>query len=72
LFMKNSVMAVNDSASALESWHLARTLRGIPGTIEDDCNMIDQITARDIADIANAVTLDTVYLLSGKEGASDE
>jgi predicted Zn-dependent peptidase len=72
LFMKNSVKSINDSASSLETWHLTRTLRGVPGTIEDDCAIIDRITANELAEIAKAVTLDTVYLLSGKEDASNE
>jgi predicted Zn-dependent peptidase len=72
LFLKNSVMSISDSAGSLETWHLVRTLRGVPGTIEDDCEIIARVTAKDLADIAKSVALDTVYLLSGKEDAPNE
>ena len=72
LFLINSIKSVNDSQSALASWYLTRTLRGIGGTPADDCEAIAGIEAAALCNIANNVTLDTVYHLAGKEVACVE
>ena len=69
LIMKNSLMSLTDRLSALESWYLARALRGDIISPQQDCKLIDAVTADEVIKIAKGITLDTVYLLCGKEDA---
>lgn len=65
LLVKNSILSANDSLSAMEAWYLTRSLQGLSLTPEQDCANVDSVTAQNVIDIANAVTLDTIYFLTG-------
>ena len=69
LIMKNSLMSLTDHLSSIESWYLTRSLRGNILSPQQDCELIDAVTAEDVMRIAKGVTLDTVYLLCRKENA---
>lgn len=68
LLMKNSVISSGDSLTGLEGWYLSQILRGQDYSPMQDCEMLEQITREEVVEAARAVTLDTVYFLTGTEG----
>ncbi|MEG2175036.1 MAG: insulinase family protein [Oscillospiraceae bacterium] len=69
LQMKNSLRTVGDSASALEDWYLGRLITGDMASPTEDMALLETIDRKAVIAAARAVTLDTVYLLKGKEEA---
>lgn len=61
----NNYRELADSARALESWYLGRTLAGVPGTPDSVAESLAAVTKEEIVAAANKVTLDTVYFLNG-------
>jgi predicted Zn-dependent peptidase len=65
--IKNGYMQVYDGAESMEAWAFFRGLCGTKATPYDECGKIDNTTIADIQNVANKITLDTVYFLKGKE-----
>jgi len=65
LLMKNSITSTGDSLTGLEGWYLAQILRGQSVSPEEDARNIDEITRDEVIAAARAVTLDTIYFLTG-------
>lgn len=65
LLIKNSVRSANDSLSAIEGWYLSQILRGQEVSPGEDLEMLEAVTREEVVAAANAVTLDTVYFLTG-------
>ena len=72
--IKNQLRSLEDEPAALERWYFVRTLAGIDESPEDFLTRIDDVTLRDIAEMAKRVTPDTVYFLRGvpSEGEEEE
>jgi len=68
LQMINSLRGISDAAGALEDWYLHRLLVGEISTPEEEIDELLSVTREDIISAANKITLDTVYLLTSKEG----
>jgi hypothetical protein len=58
---------VSDSAGALEDWYLNRLILGTLCSPEEELALLDGVTRDAVIEAARAVSLDTVYLLTGKE-----
>lgn len=67
LFMTQNLEKVKDSLSALEIWYAAQTFDKTKDTPGDVIKKINSVTREQVINAANKVTLDTVYILSGKE-----
>ncbi|MBQ7788879.1 MAG: insulinase family protein [Clostridia bacterium] len=65
--IKNGYMSIYDSAEAMETWVFLRSLCDIITTPKDECEKIAKTTIKEIEEIANRITLDTVYFLKGEE-----
>jgi Predicted Zn-dependent peptidases len=66
LLMKNSILTATDRLASIESWYLTQILRGRDVSPRQDMQDIDLVSREAIMKAANGVTLDTVYLLTGK------
>jgi len=65
LLVNNSIRATTDSLASIEGWYMAQILRGQNIAPVDDVKNIDAVTREDVIEAAKAVTLDTVYFLTG-------
>jgi predicted Zn-dependent peptidase len=66
LLLKGGLRAVSDSAGALEDWYLNRLILGTLCSPEEELALLDGVTRDAVIEAARAVSLDTVYLLTGK------
>jgi len=71
LLMKNSVTTTKDSLTGLEGWYMSQILRGRSMSPEEDTALMDSITRGEVIAAAGAVTLDTIYFLTGNETGGD-
>lgn len=67
LAMRNSYMTYLDSLSMIENFYLSQTFNGRVLTPKQAAEQIFAVTKDQIVEAANAVSLDTVYVLTGKE-----
>ena len=63
----NSLRAIEDSAGALEDFIMGQTISGAGDTIEGLMKDISSVTGEQIQAAAQALELDTIYFLKGKE-----
>lgn len=68
----NSLRSVGDSLSATENWYFTQILHGRSDAPQDALAAMDKITRPQVEAAAAAVTLDTVYFLTGKEAPVHE
>lgn len=66
LMLKNALRAIGDSTGALEDWYLNRILSDNITSPEQEMELFDAVTREDVIEAARKITLDTVYLLTGK------
>ncbi len=71
LLMKNTIPSINDSLSGLEGWYLSQILMGRDISPDQDTKNIDTVTREQVIEAANAVTLDTIYFLTGNQDKED-
>lgn len=67
LSLENDLQTISDSASASSSWYLGRIYSDDIYSPEEAIEKYLKVTKDEIVKAANALTLDTVYLLTGKE-----
>lgn len=68
----NKYISSEDSVTQTEDWYLGQYLsKGSISTL-DAAKMLENISINDIKDVANAVTLDTIYFLKGNEEKANE
>ena len=72
LAVANSLRSANDSLSGLESWYLMQILQGTALSPEEEVADMNAVTHQQMQQAAAAVTLDSVYFLTGKEAESHE
>ena len=68
LSLKNSYSTLGESDYAIESFTLGQLLTGQHSTPESEKVKLDLVTLQDVIATANLLYLDTVYLLTGREG----
>ncbi len=67
MFITQSIEKTKDNLSALDAWYTSETFDEIKDTPDDKIEKINKVTREQVVDAANKLTLDTVYILSGKE-----
>lgn len=65
--LKNAFYGVPDSISRLENWYFGCIYDGEQTSPSDMADRIEAVTAEQVVQAARSLSLDTVYLLSGKE-----
>lgn len=65
--LATGLRSTTDSLGAMETWYMNQILRGCAVSPEEDWQALRRVTAEEIVEAAAGVTLDTVYLLKGKE-----
>lgn len=70
LLVANSITKSKDSPTAMESWYLHQIMKGRSRSPEEDVEEIGKVTREQIIGAAGKISLDTVYILTGKEGDS--
>jgi len=68
LQMIGALKSVSDSAGASEDWYLNRILLGEMSTPQEEIEALQRVTRDDVVAAAQKITLDTVYLLTEKQG----
>lgn len=63
----NSLRSVNDRVGSISSWHLNCIPNNWFRTPEEDIELTNAVTREEIIDAANAVELDTIFILKSKE-----
>lgn len=66
LLLNNAITNTLDTLGGIESWYLGQILKGTDISPMEDVVNINKVTKEQIVKIANGVTLDTVYYLTGK------
>lgn len=69
LLVADSFKTVNDSASSMEIWYLSQLFANTNASPEEEAERLNRVTAEQIKNIAQKVTLDTVYVLNGEGNA---
>ncbi len=67
--LKDSLVCLNDSQAALDSWYSMRIF-GDPITPEEYISLIEKVGVEDIIRAANSYTLDTVYKIMPEKGGA--
>lgn len=65
----NSLRSVNDGARSIADWYFKQNYSGLSNSPEDEIEKLYSVTREDIIEAAGSLTLDTVYVLTGKESA---
>lgn len=66
--LTNSYRSLGDSPGGMEYWHLSQSYEGTDFSPEEQGEALRRVTKDEIIEAANSLTLDTVYVLTGKEG----
>ncbi len=69
LSLKNSYNSVYESDSSIEGYYFGQILKKTRFTPEMEKEKLEKVTREEIIQVAKKIKLDTVYLLTGKEGA---
>lgn len=67
LFMMQNLKKIKDSLGTLDIWYTAEAFDKVKDTPDDVIEKINKVTREQVINAADKVTLDTVYILSGKE-----
>lgn len=63
----NGLRSITDDPDALESFYLSQTLLGLEYGPMEMAELVDEVTAEEVAEIARGVELDAVYFLKGED-----
>lgn len=67
LYIRTALKATTDSLSAMDSWYLTQTLGQTAVSPDAEIALSQEVTREDILKAANAIHLDTVYMLMPKD-----
>ena len=67
----NGYKQMYDSADSMENWTLLRSICNTLSTPNKECVKIENATIEDVMNVANKITLDTIYFLQGKSGEAE-
>ena len=65
--MSNGLRTVSDYLSSIENFYLSQTFDNTKYTIDELIGKINSVSKEQIIDAAKSITLDTVYILKGKD-----
>lgn len=65
--MSNGLRTVSDYLSSIENFYLSQTFDNTKYTIDELIDKINSVSKEQIIDAAKSITLDTVYILKGKD-----
>lgn len=65
----NAYREITDNPNAIAGWYLSCICRGRFVTVDEQIKAINQITAKDIINVAASLRLDTIYSLEGEDNA---
>ena len=68
-FIINLLKSQKDSQYAMIDFYLGALISGAKYGIDELCNEVERVSAKEAADAAKAIALDTVYFLKGRTGA---
>ena len=71
LSLKNDLRGLSDNPYAHMFWYLSRSINGVSTSVEEFSKEIENVTIKDVINVASGVKLDTVFFLdtqSDKEG----
>lgn len=71
LFLSQNIKSVNDSLSALNEWYTSQAFSENIKSTDALIKEINDVSREKVIEVANKITLDTIYLLSGKEQKED-
>ena len=71
LSMINSLRGVTDGARSIAEWYFKQSYAGQSLSPEDEIERLKAVTKEDIIAAAKSLSLDTVYVLTGKESAAE-
>lgn len=66
--LRNQLLEIQDNARTIIDFTYNGRLAGKPKTLEEMLEKIEQVTVKDIINIAQKVEIDTIYFLRDKEG----
>ncbi len=67
MYISQSIEKTKDNLEALEAWYNSQAFDKIKYSPDEMIEKINKVTREQVTDAAQRLTLDTVYLLSGKE-----
>lgn len=67
LYLSQNIKSINDSLSALNDWYVLQAFSENIKSPETFIKEINEVSRESVIEVANKVTLDTIYLLSSKE-----
>lgn len=68
LSLQNAYATIYENDYTIESFYLGQLLNGLHSSPEEEREKLSQVTMQDIQAAAHLLRLDTVYVLTGKEG----
>lgn len=71
LSLVNSFKAIYDSAAGLETWYLGQRVSGTDYDPLSEAEKLADVSKQDIAKAAESAVLDTVYILTGRDGEDE-
>ena len=72
LFFKTALKATTDSLGAMDSWYLAQILGESRVSPDEEIELSNRVSREDMIAAANAIKLDTVYMLMPNEEQEKE
>lgn len=68
----NSCKSSMDTVSGTESWYIGQMLDGKILTVDEYIEKLNEVTKETIVELANTITLDTIYVLQPKQSKEGE
>jgi predicted Zn-dependent peptidase len=66
LSMCNDFVSICDYDSGIETWYLSQLMDGELISVEDACNRVNNVTKKQIIQMASKLQLDTIYVLESE------
>lgn len=63
----NAYRSLPDSPASLEGWYTGRALSGLDTSPEDCIALVETVTKEEVAQVAQKITLDTIYFMKAEE-----
>lgn len=64
-YLISSLRVCNDNPGQMDDFMIGQSVAGIDGTVSELIEDISKVTIFDVVDVANTITLDTIYFLKG-------
>lgn len=67
LYLSQAIQATKDSLSSLSGWYISQVFSEEKKSPDEVIKKLNEVSREKVIEVANKITLDTVYLLHGKE-----